>query len=71
MEGILMNHKDYKAIAAMMNIEVESFRAYMDKRDVNAGNVIDRVSNHLADYMAADNPRFDRDRFIQACYGEK
>ncbi len=27
----------------------------------------DRLINYVADIMAADNPRFDKDRFISEC----
>lgn len=28
---------------------------------------LDQVASRLADYFAADNPRFDRARFLAAC----
>jgi hypothetical protein len=64
----MLTGKDYKLVAAVLNAEVSTFRAYGDKRDMNAGNAIDRITGHLADYMAADNPNFDRDKFLEACY---
>jgi hypothetical protein len=67
----MLTRKDYKAIAAMINGEVNGFKAYVDKRDCNAGNVIDRMVDKLTDYMVSDNPRFDHSKFVAACYGEK
>lgn len=35
---------------------------------VEAGGVVaDRFTRRIADIMAADNPRFDRARFVEAC----
>ena len=50
-----MSKKDYEAIAAIMR------ESNLDLND---------IENDLADYMAEDDPRFDRARFLAACRGE-
>jgi hypothetical protein len=67
----MMSRKDYNAIATLLNSEVRIFKAYVDRQQCNAGNVLDRITAALADHMESDNPNFDRDRFVKACYGEK
>lgn len=55
----MMTRKHYKAIAAAIR-EARSapfVRAYSG----------DAVMHHIADVCAADNPRFNRARFIAAC----
>ena len=55
-----MTLKDYRAIAAV-------FKPWLVHGSEELGTA-DRVLEDLADYMVADNPRFDRYRFIKACY---
>lgn len=52
-----MTRKDYNLIAAVLN-----------KFTGDQGDVIDRdaMAYDLADALAADNPRFDRHRFLVA-----
>ena len=51
----MLTRKDYKAIAAIIKGEM-----HLNKLSPN-------IALGLADYMAADNPRFNRERFVQAC----
>jgi len=48
----MLHKKEYKAIAEILKYNTE-------KQDI-----IDK----LADYFASDNPNFDRERFIDACF---
>lgn len=63
-----MTRKDYVKLAAA----VTATKAYIVARepDEDHANMIDGaslVAEHLADTLAADNPRFDRARFLKAC----
>lgn len=54
----MLTGKDHMAIAAILN-------------RVEKPQVLMHVIEDMADYMAKDNPNFDRDRFIAACYKGK
>lgn len=60
-----MTRKDCVAIAAALS------KLTLYVTDERGASVIKthhaRVCNALADHMANDNPRFDRDRFLKAC----
>ena len=56
-----MTRKDYVAIARALNEQVSFVTTE------NARYVLAAVMQHTADVFAADNPRFDRDRFMAAC----
>ena len=58
-----MTKKDYEAIAAII-------REFQDVNRTVRAQLATQVSERLAEYMAADNPRFDRARFLAACRGE-
>ena len=55
-----MTRKDYEAIA-------EIFSAVEKERPRQEVGAILAVMRGLADYFEKDNPRFDRDRFVEAC----
>jgi hypothetical protein len=54
-----MTRKDYVRIAAILS----------DARTINlfSAETVDRLVEHFARMLAADNPRFDPDRFAAAC----
>ncbi len=57
----MLSRKHYKAIAEIVKkntTKVDKIILYVKRADM----VCD-----LADYFAADNPRFDRARFLEAC----
>ncbi len=54
-EADSMTKKDYIAIAAILN-------------RVTKPPVLVYIIQDMADYMKQDNPRFDEDKFIAACY---
>ncbi len=58
-----MTKKDYIAIA-----EAFSIQHHVPTADavVQSSNLRD-VAERLTRYLAADNPRFDRDKFLRAC----
>jgi len=58
-----MTRKDYEAIAEILSavaIEREHWQ-------VPAPNTVFTVMRKLADYFAEENPRFNRERFVEAC----
>lgn len=55
-----MSRKDYVAIAAVI-------RLYVGLADANTLDALRGAARGIADVFAADNPRFDRDRFLAAC----
>ena len=64
----MLTRKDYRAIAAMIHQEHHAQSQTVNQNPIRA---VERIGIMLADYMAQDNPNFDRDKFIAACYGEK
>lgn len=56
-----MTKKDYVKIAAVLN----ETRPEKDTPILLAG--WRAITGHIADMLAADNPRFDRARFLKAC----
>lgn len=50
-----MTKKDFEAIARIL------------KSKDGRIDAVEMIAEDLADLFAADNPRFDRDRFIEAC----
>lgn len=57
-----MTRKDYTAISRLIANHLP-IHAPLD--DSHLGST--RFINRLADYLADDNPRFDREKFIAAC----
>ena len=64
----MMTRKDYKAIAEIIHVNHDHASLWVQPGSGYAIEAINRVTQHLADYMAQDNPNFDRDKFIMACY---
>lgn len=57
-----MTRKDYELIAGVLRVA----------RDTWAGNnsgtwAVEGIAQRLSDALAADNPRFDRERSLRAC----
>jgi hypothetical protein len=57
-----MSRKHYNVIAAALNED----RARFDE-DGACQFGVDSAARAIADVLAADNPRFDRERFLTAC----
>ncbi len=67
-----MSRKDYEAIAAVLRAEAESIQnSHPDRSHYfwrqGHRSAITRTARRLADIFQADNPRFDRERFLKAC----
>lgn len=59
-----MTRKDYVRIAAALT-KVRS--GYRPNCRGNLFRALNDTARELADELAADNPRFDRERFLAAC----
>lgn len=62
-----MSRKDYVAIAAAVSAQYDR----PNPRHADYRNALDRVTLALADTFARDNPRFDKSRFLRACWSAK
>jgi hypothetical protein len=63
LEDAEMTRKDYVLLAAA--IERAGLSGDFEKSEYQAA--IEYVATELADALAAENPRFERDRFLKAC----
>jgi hypothetical protein len=63
-----MTRKDYRAISDVMSTlrKAAAYGSFNEwtHQDYDA---IDKAVDELCDVFAADNPRFDRKRFLKAC----
>lgn len=69
-----MTKKDYEAIAAAFHGALQSRKiAWAAANDAGKQHMGDQIVgyqdaiNMVASVLAADNPRFDRERFLKAC----
>jgi hypothetical protein len=63
-----MTKKDYIKFAELIQTTHKRITA-TEARPYNSRYAVNEITNGLADILAADNPRFDRGRFILACEG--
>lgn len=61
-----MTKKDYQAIARAIH-ETRENSANYSAWDDEVREVVGDMTARLANALAADNPRFDRARFVEAC----
>lgn len=61
-----MTKKDYQAIARAI-YEAREAHAMRAQWEDEVKETIGDVTNRIADVLAAVNPRFDRERFVEAC----
>lgn len=64
----MCSRKDYVAVAACIQaaqVDVVNKEPKKSHRDMLDG--VSLAAEHIADYFAADNARFDRERFLAAC----
>lgn len=64
----MLTRKDYKAIAKIIrdNRPAESDNDYSNGKN----HAVSDISKALADYLESDNPRFNRQRFYDACFAD-
>lgn len=67
----MLTKKHFEAVAAIIH-EVDQSSFLDGVTDVNVEFSIfrDSIRERLADYFESENPRFDREKFIDATYGE-
>ncbi len=65
-----MTRKDYELIAAALRKAQPALRGPLAE-DVARQGAWSATVERLADALAAENPRFDANRFIDACTGRK
>lgn len=58
----MLSRKHYKAIAEIIK------DCYFNKTDDETCIGVQEVANSLADYFKGDNPCFDRETFLKACF---
>lgn len=66
----MVTRKDYKAIAEIIKQEYTRFDN-TGEDDYEGHHTLLCVVAKLAHYFAANNPRFDREKFLQACYPKR
>jgi len=64
-----MTKKQFKAIAEIINTQSGCERTfeYDDDYDRGWGEATQRLGERLADYLATQNPLFNREKFLKAC----
>lgn len=63
----MMTKKDYIAIARMISMRVADFTPGDMPITEAYNHGVKLVTKDLAEYMAQDNPDFDRTKFLEAC----
>lgn len=61
-----MSRRDFEAIAKIIS-ELREDAIQVDTRDLTRWIDSNDLVNQLADYLLSQNPRFDYDRFYNAC----
>ena len=61
-----MSKKDYIKVASIIHTALQESVWMMSDPSYDAWASVAEVGQRLADMFAADNPRFDRDRFHEA-----
>jgi len=62
----MLSKKDYRTIAEIMKSEYIRYDG-TGEDDGEGKNTVSCIVRKLSDYFTIDNPRFDRNRFMQAC----
>lgn len=63
-----MTRRDYELITDALHF---SHQSLSDLRFLECIRGIERATDSVADYLQADNPKFDRDLFIKNVKGEQ
>jgi hypothetical protein len=57
----MMTRKDYISTAEILNKNADEL----------GSNLLDKLTNDFIEMFASDNPRFDFDRFWEACFKDR
>lgn len=63
----MMSKKDYQAIARLIHEVRSGNPAFTQHFDGRPDSPADEITKGLGDIFRRDNPRFDRERFVEAC----
>jgi len=63
LRGEEMTRKDYVLIANVIQSQVKNWEGFTPE----GGEAVEGLARTLANQLQADNPRFDRARFLVAC----
>jgi len=67
----MLTRKDYVKIAEVINLSVAEIKADAELELIEPDLAdISILAHRIADYMATDNPRFDKAKFVEAAIGE-
>jgi len=59
----MFTKQHYKTIAEIIKKEID----HWEKKEPRVQIALTEISHNLADYFSGDNPRFDRNKFMDAC----
>lgn len=62
-----MSRKQYRDMAAVIKDAWEEIENYPESDQAGARITVRNIANGLAIVFVIDNPRFDRNRFLEAC----
>ena len=68
-ERATMTRKDYNALAGAIRESIAIMNAQEGDDAAAMVWAVERTAREIANVLAADNPRFDRDRFLTAAKG--
>lgn len=62
-----MTREDYIQIAAVIKTQLDYWKDYQTDECVGAVTATENIAYELSRIMITNNPRFDRDKFMEAC----
>lgn len=65
-----LSRKHYEAIAAVVAEQAAEYAGSVEDFSAGGAWAVEQTAKNLATYFAADNPNFDRQRFLAACQVE-
>jgi hypothetical protein len=62
-----MTAQDYRILAAAVSTAAAEIWERQPNHRATSAAAVGTVIRHLSDALALDNPRFDREKFLEAC----
>ena len=62
----MLTRQNYKAIAEIINHQIDP-ACVVSEDPCCVCSAIEIIANNLTNYLAKDNPHFDREKFLEAC----